>query len=311
MKNYISSSSINTRLSHPSVLVNIAEENYFAYVQDAAADILAHSNDPLILLSGPSGSGKTTTAHRIADALIQRGARARVLSMDNYFRSIDSYKEEEIPRDEEGNVDLESPLRLNIPLFSEHLKKLAAGEEVNMPIFDFATQKVSGDVPLRRGRNEFLIIEGIHALNPMVTNDADSFCTCIYVSVRTRIQAGTGSVLHPRQIRLLRRICRDKLFRDRRPDQVFDMYKSVTRGEEKFIMPFKTRADIEIDTFMAHEPPVYKAMIYNELLRDKDLLSKYENYGQIMEFLSAIDEIDPSYIPERSLIREFIGDLGR
>ncbi len=307
MHSFINTSSINTRLVDAAGFVGIAEDNYSAYVEDAALLILRQSASPIVLLSGPSGSGKTTTAHRVAAELIRKGSKARVLSMDNYFLPVDEFTNETLPRDEDGNIDLESPLRLDIPLFQEHLRTLAEGAEVAMPLFDFATQSRSGTVPLKREKGEFLIVEGIHALNPLVTGDADRFSTCVYVSVRTRIKSETGAMLHPRQIRLLRRICRDKLFRDRRPAQVFDMFDSVSRGEELNILPFKSRADIDIDTFMAHEPPVYKAMMYRELMESSDELEKFPNYDELMEFLSAIEPLSPGYIPANSLIREFIG----
>lgn len=306
--NIVNVSSINDRLSDPQTLVTISEDNYSAYVKAASEKILENSFSPIILLSGPSGSGKTSTAHRLAHSIAESGHSARVLSMDNYFLPIDKFSEETLPRDEDGNIDLESPQRLDIELFSEHLRKLAEGEEVPMPIFDFTTQSRSGVIPTKREKGEFLIVEGIHALNPMVTGDADKFSTCVYVAVRTRLRMENGALIHPRQIRLLRRICRDKLFRDRRPAQVFDMFASVTRGEALNIVPFRSRADIEIDTFMAHEPPAYRAMMYEELMQSADELSRFSGYDELMEFLALIKPLSPAIIPHNSLIREFIGE---
>ena len=307
MYSSIQTSSINNKLEDPALLVDIAEENYAAYIQAAAEDIMKNPNSPIVLLSGPSGSGKTTTALRIADYIKTHGADAHVLSMDNYFLPVDSFTEKTLPRDENGEIDLESPLRLDIKLFSEHLQMLAEGKSVMMPIFDFPTQSRPAYTPLHREKNEFMIIEGIHALNPLVTGDADKFCTCMYVSVRTRIRSEDGDVLHPRQIRLMRRLCRDKLFRKRNMSEVFEMFESVSNGEDKYIIPFKSRADIEIDTFMAHEPPIYKAIIYKELLENVVQLEKYPNYSQIVSFLDEIEPISLEYIPRTSLIREFVG----
>lgn len=311
INNVIKIGSLNSRMDTPEQLINMAEENYHAYVQDAARYILVHADSPIVLLSGPSGSGKTTTAHKLAESLRRIGAKARVLSMDNYFLPMKYYTDETVPRDEEGNIDYESPLRLDIELFSDHLQKLAEGQTVQMPEFDFVTQDRYGFHEVSREKHEYLIIEGIHALNPMVTQNADAFCTCVYVAVRTRLITEQGSELHPRQIRLLRRICRDKLFRNRSPLEVFSMFKSVTRGEAKFIVPYRTRADVEIDTFMLHEPSVYKAMIYNELVNEENSLTQYDNYEELIRFLGDISSIDPALIPEHSLTREFIGDLGR
>ena len=304
---FINISSINRRLDEPDAFVSIAEEDYSAYIEDAAEKILENEEVPIVLLSGPSGSGKTTTAMRIASYIASKGHKAEVLSMDNYFLPINRFTEKSLPRDNEGNVDLESPLRLDIPLFSEHLVKLAKGESVDMPVFDFPTQERSGVIPMKRESGEFLIIEGIHALNPMVTGDADKYCTCIYVSVRTRLRSSTGRMLHPARIRLMRRLCRDGLFRKRTPADVFSMFESVSRGEELYIKPYKNRAHYDIDTFMAYEPSVYRTFILDKLISERDKLEAFPEYDDLITFMKEIDVMDFSHVPANSLVREFVG----
>ena len=304
---YINISSINKRLGEPDEFVRIAEEDYAAYIEDAAEKIMENDEVPIVLLSGPSGSGKTTTAMRIAAYIASKGHKAEVLSMDNYFLPINRLTEKTLPRDSEGNVDLESPLRLDIPLFSEHLVKLAKGEGVEMPVFDFPTQSRSGSIPMRREQGEFLIIEGIHALNPMVTGDADKYCTCIYVSVRTRLRGAGGRMLHPSRIRLMRRLCRDGIFRKRTPSDVFSMFESVSRGEELYITPYKNRAHYDIDTFMAYEPSVYRTFILDKLISERDKLEHFPEYEDIITFMKEINVMDFSHVPSNSLVREFVG----
>lgn len=213
----------------------------------------------------------------------------------------------DLPLDENGNVDLESPQRLDIKLFSDHLSKIFMGESVDVPIFDFSTQLRTGSVPLRRKADEVIIIEGIHALNPEVTGDTDSFTNCLYISVRTRIVASDGDVLHPRLIRLMRRLSRDRLFRGRKLQEVFEMFDSVSAGEELYIMPHKHRAAFDIDTFMPFEAAIYSEILHSELLAIENDMADNKNYRQIVKFLGEIHPVAADILPEASLIREFVG----
>ena len=260
MVKFAAVSSINREAKCPESFIRLSENNYSAYIAEAAQRAIL-AEKPIILLSGPSGSGKTSAA-----------------------------------------------LRLDIPLFSEHLRKLATKEEFDMPRFDFTTQSRSGSVKMSRGHNEIIIIEGIHALNPTVTGDTHKFALCMYVSVRTRLKAADGTMLHPRHIRLMRRLCRDRLFRKRQYGESFRMFTSVSRGEDLYITPYKSRADFDIDTFMAYEASVYKNFLLDGLIAERDSeLAKFPACGEIIKFLSELDAIAPEYVPTSSMIREFIG----
>lgn len=300
-------SSVNREAKHPEKIIAMAENNYTAYITEAAQMII-DSGKPVVLISGPSGSGKTTSALRIEARLKEMGKKAHTLSMDNYFLPVDDSNRNELPRDENGNVDLESPLRLDIPLFTEHLKRMAEGAEIDMPRFDFGKQSRAEPVKFVRRQGEIIIIEGIHALNPRVTGDAHLFALCMYVSVRTRLETSDGTVLHPRQIRLMRRLCRDRLFRKREYAEIFRMFSSVSRGEELYIKPYKHRADYDIDTFMAYEASVYKNFLYDDISAlYPGELSEFNCCPQILQVLGELNAIDPSYVPPASMIREFIG----
>ncbi|MCL2055428.1 MAG: nucleoside kinase [Oscillospiraceae bacterium] len=303
--NYIETSNINNGLANPAEFVAASEAVYFNQLKTAAEKIKMSCKDkPIILLSGPSGSGKTTSSLRITRKLTQSGLKARTIAMDNYFLPKD---QGEMPLDENGDIDLESPLRLDIDLFKEHLKRLVDCRSVEVPIFDFANQSRSGVVPITREKNEIIIIEGIHALNPLVTGDSGEFETCIYVSVRTRIRSMGGVALHPENIRLMRRLSRDRLFRGREYKDIFAMFRSVSRGEDLYIMPYKNRADIEVDTFLAHEAPVYKHQLFESLKEAADIMSGDENYRSIIEIMGEIDSLNSEIVQCDSLIREFIG----
>ena len=153
---------------------------------------------------------------------------------------------------------------------------------------------------------DIVIFEGIHALNPMVTGDFD--CTTkVYISVRTRLVNDDGSVLHPRRIRLMRRLLRDSLFRGKDYNYIFSYFESVSHGEDKYIMPFKQVSEFDIDTFHNYEASVYKGYLLNNLIEAKDTLKGNLEYEEIVSFLSELDDIDSNLVPNSSLVREFIG----
>lgn len=261
---------------------------------------------PLVLLSGPSGSGKTTTAYRIKDALGEIGINSHIVSMDNYFITNSKLDEKSVPRDEEGNIDLESPYRVDIPLFQEQMKLMSEGQKVDIPVFDFVTQEYSSYIPLTRKKDEIIIIEGIHALNPEVTGSTGEKASCVYVSVRTRLKTDNGDILHPSQVRLMRRLIRDRLFRGRSFDDIFAMFTSVQRGENLYIMPHKHRADYDVDTFIDYEASVYKSIIYDELKAYKE--TAFPDLRKMtLRYLKELEPISAELIPANSLIKEFIG----
>lgn len=304
--NYINTTNINSGLENDAAgFIRSSENIYRDQLRIAAEKIyMSREERPLVLLSGPSGSGKTTTALRLAALLGNKGLQVHTLSMDNYFLPADAG---EFPVDENGRIDLESPYRLDIPMFSEHLEKLSKGEPVEMPVFDFNTQSRSDFIPVARKSNEIIIIEGIHALNPEVTGDSDDFTTCMYVSVRTRIRTKFGYTLHPRKIRLMRRLNRDRLFRCRSLEDIFDMFESVTKGEEKYIMPYKKRATIEIDSFIPYEASVYAKMLRNDVEKNREAFAAIEDGDVMLKVLTELEPLSEELVPSDSLVREFIG----
>lgn len=292
-------------LNDRKAFIERSEENYRNEIRNVAEHILERENQlPIILISGPSGSAKTTTALRLATLLENAGKIVHPVSMDNYFRPVGDPGNEV---DEDGRVDLESPKRLDMDLLNEHLEKFWKCEEVQMPTFDFATQTRGKGKTLKRNDGEFVILEGIHALNPEITGNIGDHATTVYVSVRTRLKNDESNFLHPSKVRLMRRIVRDKLFRGRGISETLDFFKWVQRGEQRFIMPYKDKAMFDIDTFIAYEPAVYKPFILNELLAVRDTYPDYEPFKDLEEFLTEIDGMDRDDVPGNSLVREFVG----
>ncbi len=300
----ISVERLNALAKDPDRLISDGENLYADRLSETALHIYEKKEThPLVLISGPSGSGKTTSAMRIGRLLRDNGCGVHVISMDNYFLPME---ENDKARDENGEIDFESPYRLDIELFSKHLEKLFRCEEIDVPSFDFALQKRKKGLTLKRKSGDIVILEGIHALNPLVTGDSDAHTTRVYVSVRTRLADGE-KLLHPSKIRLMRRLIRDKLYRGRSLPETFEFFKSVERGENVYIMPFKNRADFDIDTFIGYEPLVYRDILLPELENASREYSDYAKYADIAEFLERLSSLDKSLVPENSLIREFVG----
>ena len=289
-------------MADSAAVIESDRRHYFKQIRQAAEIIAANAeNRPIVLLAGPSGSGKTTTALLLKRELDRMGIRMHTLSMDDYFCPLTQEELELLSRNE---LDLEKPTRVDIPFFREHLDRIAAGDEILLPRYDFKESKrVFEGKTLRRKPGELVIMEGIHALNPEVTGH-DEQTTRIYVSVRTRITAKDGMVLHPSKIRLVRRLLRDRTCRGRALTDTIGMREKVDRGEQKYIMPFKERAHCSVDSFYSSEMGVYRTF----LLEDLKLLAPQEpELLDIIQVMEELPEISAQIVPSDSLLREFIG----
>lgn len=282
--------------------INKSEEMYADEINAISDKIIEqHIEKPITLVSGPSGSAKTTTALRIKEKLAQKGYSSHVISMDNYFLPLNT--------EDLSKIDLEAPARMDLELIAEHLEGFFGGTPVELPVFDFATQSRTVGKTLCRQPDEIIILEGIHALNPEVTGSIYERSNGVYVSVRTRLELD-GQLLHPSKIRLMRRLMRDNLFRGREITDIITAYKSVERGEELYIMPFKERASYDIDTFIAYEAAVYKALLLPQLLKVPHSYENYELIDDMILFLENLNSVPLDSIPLTSIVREFIGGSG-
>ena len=243
------------------------------------ADLIAANaaQRPVVLLAGPSGSGKTTTALLIERELDRRGMETHTLCMDDYFCPLTAAELELLHKNE---LDLEKPTRVDIPFFREQLGQILAGEEIALPRFDFKNSKrIFDGRTLRRKPGELSIMAGIHAHD--------------------------GSVLHPSKIRLVRRMLRDKLGRNRAFSQTVANRIRVDQGEQRYIMPFKPRAHCSIDSFHSAEMAVYHTCLLDEL---DALETTLPDLADVVKVLRELPALDPALVPHDSLLREFIGD---
>ena len=285
-----------------TVFVREAEADYARQLTAIADYIVAHRDTcPIVLISGPSGSGKTTTARMLEAELDRRGLETHTLSQDNYFRT--NTPEESALR-AAGLLDLESPARVDEELLAQQLERIIACQPVELPVFDFreCVCRPSG-VTFTRKPGEIVILEGIHVLNPAVVALPESRTVRLYVSVRTRVEAADGSLLHPRYIRLLRRMLRDVSGRGRPAEGTLAMFQSVEVGEQKYIMPYKHRSTFDVDTFCPYELNIYRGLLPAEAddLRDHPTMQK------LMDVLTTALPLESTLVPATALIREFIG----
>ena len=294
----------NRRLAQDAAaFIAAAEDNYNRQL-DEIADYIAANRDtcPIVLISGPSGSGKTTTALMLESKLDSRGLQTHTLSQDNYFNTQTAEDQALL---EQGKFDLESPERVDADLLNSQLQDLIDGKTIRLTEFDFhtGTRHDSGKT-LTRKEGEIVILEGIHTLNPDVVRLPETQTVRLYVSVRTRVEGPDGWVMHPKYVRVLRRMLRDVKGRGRRAEDTLRMCHSVNVGEDNFIMPFKNRSTFDVDTFFDYELHVYRTYLLDTLRE----LTHYSEVAKILPVLSAAEGLGAEAVPPTALIREFIGD---
>ena len=298
---------INLRIvSDPKALIEECEEQYRQKVAKTADLIIENrENSPIVLLSGPSGSGKTTTAMKVAEELNKRGIGTHSVPMDEYFKTIDPAT---VPRTPEGDMDLESPLCMDLELMNLHFDMLAKGEQVDIPKYEFA-RKMRATAPsksIKLGKDEVVIFEGIHALNDIITNNhPDAFK--LYISARSDVEFEGNVVFKRTWFRLMRRAIRDHKFRGSPPAETMGMWANVRRGEKLYISPYKDKANFQFDTSTQFEIPVYNTLA-TELFRSvPEGIERFEELKAFLPALQMFGHIDESLVPANSLIREFIG----
>ena len=288
----------------PKELVMRAERHYLNEISAAAERIAQNKSIKVIAIAGPSSSGKTTTAHMLREALAKQGIKTDVVSLDDFY-----LPQETLPLLPDGTRDIESVNALDIPLINKCFNEALMTGKAALPKFDFLKKiRIENAHELDISGNSIVIAEGLHALNPVLTEiiPQDRLFK-VYISVNRSIEDENGKVLlTSRQIRLTRRILRDRIFRSTSLAETLKLWKGVTAGEEKYLYCFKNRADLMIKTLHIYEPCLYKS----ELSALKEETAQCADNPYFMKTLESIDHfcpIDSSLIPQNSLIREFIG----
>ncbi len=258
----------------------------------------------IVLLAGPSSSGKTTTAKKLSLYLKVKGINSHKISLDDYFVDRDK-----APRDEFGQLDFSSIESIDMTLFNNHLTKLLEGHKVLMPTFDFITgKKEFNDKHLKIEENEILIIEGIHTLNEKLTKNVpreNKFK--IFMSPLIQLKLDNHNRVHTTDVRKIRRIVRDNLFRGTSAEETLNMWPNVDKEARLSIYPYQDDADAMINSSLGYELSVLR--IYAEpLLYGIDITSKeYPEAMRLINLLRNFLPITSEVVPKDSILREFIG----
>jgi uridine kinase len=283
--------------------VNKCEKRHDEQLDELSDMIKSQENIRLIAIAGPSSSGKTTFSKRLEFALADKGLKPLMISIDNYYLPID-----QAPLDEFGKPDLEHIESLDIDLFNQNMQDLIDGKEVTLPYYDFTIKKRVMTEPFKIDKNTPIIIEGIHALNDMLSEKIDSDKKFkIYISPFTQINIDYNNPINLTDLRLLRRIVRDLQFRSTTPEETLDMWPSVRRGEYRWIYPHIENADYIFNSELTYEFAVMKVFAEEALKHIEKGSHHFIQANRLLKFLKYFNSIESKYVPENSLLREFIG----
>ncbi len=258
----------------------------------------------IVLISGPSSSGKTTFCKRLQVQLTTNLLHPVGISLDDYFLN-----REDTPKDEHGEYDFESLYALDLPYFNKDLKKLLSGEEIDLPTFNFETgQRVFKGKKLKLRENSILVIEGIHALNPELTEFIDDkYKYRVYVSVLTSISLDNHNWIPTTDNRLLRRIIRDYRFRGYSAEDTINRWPSVRRGEDKWIFPYQENAGAMFNSAMLYELAALRKFAEPILAQVPESSKANAEAYRLLRFLRYFNYIPTEELPGTSLLREFLG----
>ena len=290
-----------------AMLINVAEalhDKKIGRISDDISRRYAEGGARIVLIAGPSSSGKTTFTKRLAIQLMTNLLEPKMISLDDYF-----VNREVTPRDIDGDYDYESLYALDLETFNRDLNALIAGEEVNLPTYNFELgHRVYKGKKLKLNSNSVLLIEGIHGLNPELTANIDAKMKyLIYVSALTTLSIDDHNWVPTTDNRLLRRIIRDYKYRGVSATDTIKRWPSVRRGEEKWIFPFQENADAMFNSSLIFELGVMKELaddILNGVPRD---IREYAEAYRLRKLLSYFTPITDRLIPSTSLLREFLG----
>jgi uridine kinase len=257
-----------------------------------------------VLIAGPSSSGKTTFSRRLAVHLRVNGLRPVNIECDNYFRN-----REDTPKDSDGNYDFEHLQAIDLELLHEHLRALDSGEEIELPHFDFhaGRQRPSGR-RLRLEEDQVVILEGIHGLNPELTSTIPACHKYrIYVSALTQLQVDRNNRVSTTDLRLIRRLVRDNIFRGNNALRTLRMWPNVRRGEKRWVFPFQQKIDVAFNSSLDYELAVLRIFVEPLLSEVKPRHPEYAEARRLQGFLQLVLSAGASDVPPNSLLREFIG----
>lgn len=290
-----------------NMLLNVAEALHtksFSLIAEEITRRYRKGGARIVLIAGPSSSGKTTSSKRLAIQLMCNLIMPQIISLDDYF-----VDREKTPRDETGDYDFESLYALDLELFNHDLNALLAGEEVNIPTYNFETgHREFRGKKLKLGKNSILLIEGIHGLNPELTAaipEEQKFR--VFASALTTLSIDDHNWVPTTDNRLLRRMIRDHKYRGMSALDTISRWQSVRAGEEKWIFPYQENADATFNSSLLFELGVMKEYAEPLLKQVPHNVPEYAEAWRLRALLSYFVPICEKDIPSTSLLREFLG----
>lgn len=284
----------------PKKMVARGEEAYANQVEQIVDGILEQGSR-IILVAGPSSAGKTTSAYKIKEGLIKRGKVAFVMSMDDFF-----FDDDKVPFNELGERDIENLCALDVECVKSCLADILANKKTMFPQFDFIAHARKEEwIPCDLGEEGILVMEGIHALNPVFTEGFEdpSKIYRVYVHCNTNFCYNDVPHLPARMLRLIRRIIRDERDRGVPVIETIERWNAICKGEDKNIRPFKGLANYRLNSSHFYEPGLYK----EEMLENLKDAKRNGLANEICERLQPFVVVKEKLVPKNSLVREFIG----
>lgn len=295
---------INSALSEDEAgFVRECEEAYRAQVCEVGR-LAAENGCKIFMLAGPSSAGKTTTASVLDEYFTSRGGEAYVVSLDDFY--LDRGKG---PKRPDGTEDFETVYALDIPCITDRLSQLMKTGRASLPIFDFNTGKRSAETnDIRLGKEDIIVIEGLHALNPVITDGLPQDLLFFgFITVSARICAENNIYLNKRDLRFIRRMIRDYKYRASSPENTFSMWRGVLTGEDEYLFPFSQRANFRINSFHPYEPCVFAHQAVALLKSVPEDSIYYKNAQLLARKMEGFAYAEESITPPNSMLREFLG----
>ena len=300
----ITSQEINKRVSEDKdSFVAHCERFYRNQLSALSERIRKNDGRILVMLAGPSSSGKTTTAELLKKSLEENGRHAIVISLDDFYRDqTESYYFED------GTIDYETVKSIDTEYVTECMENLLHKGEAMLPVFSFLTKMRQGYKQVSVHEDEIIIVEGLHAISPEITEPLQKENMLkAYVSVSSRVYKDGEVFLSKRDMRFIRRLIRDYRFRHSSVDNTFYLWKGVRMGEDRYLFPYRDRADVRIDSFHPYELCVFKDIAINLLDHTGSDSIYYPTANELKGKLEEFESLSETAVPDGSLLKEFIG----
>lgn len=305
MNNILSVINEAAKGNNTEAFIQECEREYLDEIQNLALFIKKNTNIKIVMIAGPSASGKTTTAHILKSYLAENGVNSKTVSLDNFY-----FSRKDLPKLPSGETDTESVNSLDIETLDFCLNEIIEKGKTVMPYFDFVTgESIKNKISVDITDGGILIVEGLHALNPMITDKLNkSSIYKVYISAATPIIDDYGDeLLSSKKVRFIRRAIRDARERGADINATMRMWPQVLKGENEFLYPFKDTADRIMKTLHPYELCIYKNQFLAMMEQADTELPTYAYASLTINPLKLFESLPESVVPFDSLIREFIG----